>query len=140
MKLAIVGKGIVIAVCAALAASLYVAVISYVYMVFGIGTGFSSQAAALTLMLTLLGTFAIGLPVAVLTYLFSSKHMIRSPAVIVMIAMLSGIMCMLASFLLGREQGVLMLGIPAFVAVITFAVMGWYWVLKPQRVQGSDDA
>ena len=50
-----------------------------------------------------------------------------------MVAVLAGIMLMLASFVLADEAGVLVLGIPAFIAVITFAVLGWFWILRPMR-------
>ncbi len=97
------------------------------------GPGYTLESAARTLGPTLIGSFSIGLPVSMLTYLFSSKHLAQSPQTVAMVAVLAGIMMILASYAIGDEEAVLILGIPAFIAALTYGVLGWFWILKPLR-------
>lgn len=48
-----------------------------------------------------------------------------------MVAVLAGIMMILTSYVIGDEMGVLVLGIPAFLAALTYGILGWFWILKP---------
>ncbi|EAQ30195.1 hypothetical protein NAP1_05445 [Erythrobacter sp. NAP1] len=133
MNLALIGKAVIIALCAAVAAWGYVALLGFVHTMTTGEQQFSTEAALTTLGFSLLGSFAIGLPTALLTYFLSSRHLIYSPTTVMITGLLSGVMLVLASFVLGGEAGIVMLGVPALIAAITFAVLGWYWILKPKR-------
>ena len=50
-----------------------------------------------------------------------------------MIAVLAGIMMVLASYAIGEGGGILFLGIPAFLAALTYGILGWFWILRPLR-------
>ena len=135
--IALVAKGIVIATFAAAAAWAYL-------FAFTISRGEADglewafgDASRASFLFALLGTFAVGLPIALFTFRFSAQHLAQSVTTLAMVAVLAGIMLMLASFVLADEAGVLVLGIPAFIAVITFAVLGWFWILRPMRKGGS---
>ena len=126
-------KGIIIAALAAITAS------GYVYALFFFGSG-PDGAISTELLLTvfgvaLVGTYSIGLPIAFFTYRFSAQHMAKSVETLAMVAVLSGIMLIIASFVVGDRLGVMYLGIPAFIAAITFAVLGWFWILRPMRAR-----
>ncbi len=86
-----------------------------------------------TFHIALLGSYAVGLPVAVLVFAMSKKHLIQSPTTLFMIATLSGIMMALASLVIGDAGAALLFGMPSFIAAMTYAVLGWFWILKPLR-------
>ncbi|AWW74773.1 hypothetical protein CD351_10090 [Erythrobacter sp. KY5] len=133
MNLALIGKAVIIALCAAVAAWGYVALLGLVQTLLTGAPQFGQEAALTSFGFALLGSFAIGLPTALLTYFLSSRHLIHSPTTVMITGLLSGVMLILASFVLGGERGIVLLGVPAFIAAITFAVLGWYWILKPKR-------
>lgn len=81
----------------------------------------------------LVGSYTIGFPVALLTFQFSAKHMAQSPSVLVMIAALSAIMLVLASFAIGDANAAYWLGLPSVAAVLTYAALGWLWIIRPIR-------
>jgi hypothetical protein len=84
------------------------------------------------------GSFGIGFPVALLTFLFSWRHLAQSSATLAIVAVLAGIMMILTSYAIADEEGVFLLGIPAFVAALTYGILGWFWILKPlQRTLNS---
>ena len=37
----------------------------------------------------------------------------------------------LTSYAIADEEGVFLLGIPAFIAALTYGILGWFWILKP---------
>jgi len=88
--------------------------------------------------ISLLGNLLIGLPIALLLYRFFwrsreiglSKLLVTSNA----IAIFLGIIL----FVLGGNYNVLFFGFPIFLAANTFAIVGWFLVVKPQqyKVQG----
>lgn len=82
---------------------------------------------------SLTGSFAIGLPVALLVFWMSHRHLAASPTVLAMIVVLAGIMMLLASFVIGDAEGMIVLGVPAFLAAATFGVLGWFWIIRPMR-------
>lgn len=129
----LIGKSIVIAILAAVAAWSYLfALMLYQYGLEAANwaTGDASMASFLA---ALLGTFAVGLPIALFTFLWSGKHLAQSVTTLATVTVLAGIMLVLASYVLARDAGVLVLGIPAFLASLTFAVLGWFWILRPMR-------
>ncbi|MEM1289721.1 MAG: hypothetical protein AAGH60_15330 [Pseudomonadota bacterium] len=133
MTLAVIWKAVLIAVCAALSVLAYFALGSTLDGILDGGHGFTSDAAVGTLGAALFGSFTIGLPVALLTFLLSWRHLAQSPATLAMVAVLAGIMMILTSYVIGDEMGVLVLGLPAFVAALTYGILGWFWILKPLR-------
>ena len=133
MTLAIYVKSLAIAVCAALMATLYFGALSEIQHPSLAGYEMTWVRAGVTLMLTLFASFAIGLPIALLTFLFSSQHLAKSPTALAMVCVLAGIMMVLASFALADQRGVVTLGIPAFIAALTYGILGWFWILKPLR-------
>jgi hypothetical protein len=143
VALVFIGKSIVIAFAAAITAWLSVALSS---VLIGIPVAEQEVLAgvegaraanpdvwALAFMFALFGNFAVGLPVALLTYFLSARHLIQSPATLAMIAVLAGIMVILASFVLAKADGIVVLGLPGFASAITFALLGWFWIIKPKR-------
>ena len=138
--LGVIAKGVVIAICAAGAAVLSVALFAYAMEPDTAMREGKSQAWGLIFGFALLGSMAIGLPVALLTFIFASKHLAQSPATLAMIAVLAGIMLVLASFVVGDEAGVYLLGLPAFAASLTYALLGWFWVVRPLRKKPLGDA
>ena len=129
----IVGKGVVIAACAAVAAWLYIACLT---IHLGMAPGMewiACEASAGTFLFSLIGSLAIGLPIALLVFWMSGKHLRNSPATLAMIVVLAGIMMVLASFVIGDEEGVAVLGVPAFICAVTFGVLGWFWIIRPMR-------
>ena len=131
MTLRLIGKGIVIAFIAAAVA--WLSVVGY----FGVIDGelhldpnyYFVQAIPLALM----GSYCIGLPVALLTFVLSKDHLIRSPKTLATITALAGVMMVLAALTFGDEFTALVFGLPAAVAGAVFAVLGWFWILKPMR-------
>ncbi|MEP3051746.1 MAG: hypothetical protein ABJP48_02030 [Erythrobacter sp.] len=83
--------------------------------------------------LALLGSFAVGLPVALLTYFFAAKRLTSSPLTLLLIANLAGIVLILASFALADVFGAFFLGLPSWLAANVFGVIGWFWIVKPQK-------
>ncbi|MHA7818349.1 MAG: hypothetical protein ACX930_01745 [Erythrobacter sp.] len=134
--LTLIGKSITIAILAAVAAWAYL----YAFTLSRDGLQALDwalgEASIASFLMALLGTFAVGLPVALFTYRFSAAHLAQSFTTLATVAVLAGIMLVLASYVLAREAGVLVLGIPAFIASITFALLGWFWILKPMRKGG----
>lgn len=129
--LSLAGKGIAIAIFAAIAAWAYHFVVA---LQIGHGVEWArGSESALAFSVALVGTFAIGLPVAFFAYRFSALHMAKSFVTLAMVAVLSGIMLILASYVVADRAGVLVLGIPAFIAALTFGLLGWFWILRPQE-------
>ncbi|MEL7518856.1 MAG: hypothetical protein AAFN48_07875 [Pseudomonadota bacterium] len=96
--------------------------------------GLSGLPAALAaLPFALMGSICVGLPVAVLTFLFAGRHLASSPTTLAMVATLAGIMMVLTSYAIAEEAGVVTLGIPAFIAALTYGILGWFWIIKPIR-------
>ena len=127
MNLGVLAKSIVIAVCAGFAASAYLAGFDHLVDDQLSGRGILETmiigAVALSVML--------GLPIALLVFWMAHKHLVQSPNTLAMIALLAGIMMVLASFVIGERQGVILLGVPASIAAVTYALLGWLWILKP---------
>ena len=131
--LVFIAKGIVIAICAAVAAWAYLFAFT-LYREEGAGLDWAiGEASVATFLFALLGTFAVGLPIALFTFRFSAGHLAQSFTTLAMVAVLAGIMLVLASFVVGDRAGVLVLGIPAFIAALTFGLLGWFWILRPMR-------
>ena len=86
-----------------------------------------------TVTTALLGSYAIGFPVALLTFQFSGRHMAQSPSELVMIAALSGAVLVMASYAIADREGAYWLGLPSVAAVMAFAGLGWLWIVRPMR-------
>ncbi|BDW82647.1 hypothetical protein MACH24_20850 [Erythrobacter sp. Dej080120_24] len=129
MTLAVFGKAMIIAIVAALIAWAYLLAFSE------ISGGDSVAPGSREIMLygSLTGSFAIGLPVALLVFWMSHRHLAASPTTLAMIVVLAGIMMLLASFVIGDAEGMIVLGVPAFLAAATFGVLGWFWIIRPMR-------
>ncbi|MEM7700573.1 MAG: hypothetical protein AAF251_01415 [Pseudomonadota bacterium] len=133
MSLAIFLKAIAIAICAGLAA--------WGYFVAGsLGGGGladdlprSIEVGIWLLWPTLFASFTIGFPVALLTFVLARRHLVQSPTTLAMVTVLAGIMMVLTSYWIAEEDGVLALGIPAFIAALTYGILGWFWIIKPMQ-------
>lgn len=133
MTIAIFFKAIVIAVCAGLAAWAY-------FIAGSLGGGGladdlskSIEVGLWLLWPTLFASFTIGFPVALLTFVLARRHLVQSPTTLAMATVLAGIMMVLTSYWIAEEGGVLALGIPAFIAALTYGILGWFWILRPLR-------
>ena len=106
--LSLVAKGVVIAICAAVAAWAYLVALT-LYQGNGAGGAawITGEASRASFLVALLGTFAVGLPIPLFTFRFSGKHLAQSFTSLAMVAVLAGIMLLLASFVLADEAGVI---------------------------------
>ncbi|MEM7778932.1 MAG: hypothetical protein AAF697_00915 [Pseudomonadota bacterium] len=128
MTVSVIPKFAFIAVIAAVAAWLPVA-ISFAFD----GPVLGAKFYLALLLPALIGSFGIGLPVALVTFHLSWRHLVYEPSTLIIIATLAGVMMMLTSFVLLGDEGLLALGLPSFVASATFAILGWFWILRPLR-------
>ena len=129
MSLNLLAKSVLIALLAALSAWAYLLVLS----LYTGGQVATSGYRATMLYGSLIGSFSIGLPIALLTYWMSHRHLKASPRTLAMISLLAGVMMLLASYAIGDRAAAVMLGIPAFFAATTFGIFGWFWIVKPAR-------
>ena len=130
MTLAVFAKFLVTAVCAGfLAASFLVVIEGEEYL--------TNELIGGLVAVSVMSSFLIGLPVALLIFALSWRQLMNSPTQMAMTTVLAGIMMVLTSFAIGDEAGVLLLGIPAFIAALTYGILGWFWILKPQRKANS---
>ncbi len=130
--LSFLGKSILIALCAGMASWFYLILLASFYPTWEM----DGEALGGTFFYTALGSLVIGLPIALLTFWMSRRHLVKSPTTLAMIAVLAGIMMVLASFVIGDRNGVIVLGIPAFVSACTFGLLGWFWIVRPMRGEG----
>ena len=130
MTLAVFAKFLVTAVCAGfLAASFLVVIEGEEYL--------TNELIGGLVAVSVMSSFLIGLPVALLIFALSWRQLMNSPTQMAMTTVLAGIMMVLTSFAIGDEAGVLLLGIPAFIAALTYGILGWFWILKPLRKANS---
>ncbi|MEO0461869.1 MAG: hypothetical protein AAF127_01980 [Pseudomonadota bacterium] len=92
-----------------------------------------SDPGGLLFALALIGSFGIGLPVALLVLWLAGKQIAQNPQILAMIVALSAIMLMLASFAVGGEIAMFTLGLPSALAALTYGILGWFWILRPLR-------
>ena len=85
--------------------------------------------------LALLGSFAVGLPIALLCLFLAGKQLRRSPSTVFLMANCAGFVLLTSSALLGDEFGLIFLGVPSIIAANIFAALGLFWILKPERDQ-----
>lgn len=129
MSLPVLGKSILIAFVGTIVVWVYAS--TYLQYA-GTDQGFPSYHDKI-FQVALLGNFVIGLPIALLVFWLAHKHLVRSPTTLAMVSVLAGIMMILASFAMGDSEAVLALGLPAFVAALTYGLLGWFWILRPMR-------
>ncbi|MEO1648272.1 MAG: hypothetical protein AAFR32_05580 [Pseudomonadota bacterium] len=132
MSVAIAAKLLAIGFVAALAASIAFGALLTL-------NGALNQTAYNAFSIAVLGSYAIGFPVAFLTFTFAGQHMASSPSIIAMIAALSSVMLLLASFAIGDAGAMYWLGIPSVIAVATYAVLGWFWIVRPMQKSNRGD-
>ena len=137
MTLGVFVKALVIAVCAGLTAWSYFAAGWAADGLLFDDPSRSFDRGIWLLWPTLFGSFTIGLPVALLTFLLSWRHLVQSPTTLAIVTVLAGIMMILTSYAIGKEGGVLALGIPAFIAALTYGILGWFWILRPLRASAT---
>ena len=135
MKPAMIGKAVLMPVCAAMAAWSYVMVLQLIAS----GVEYLNIEVALAVFaVSLMGNFIIGLPIALLLFFLSTNQLFGSPTTLVITVVLTVIVMILATFIFGGDAAVLVFGIPASISAMTFAVLGWHWVIKPMRVAKND--
>lgn len=125
----LIGKSVAIAVVAALVAWLPMAVL----VTWDMDLELRVPTAIRLLSVSLLGTLAIGLPVTLLTYFLARKELEKSFKTVLLTANLAGIVMLLVTTVLGNLFGGFVFGIPSILAANTFAVLGWFWIIKPHR-------
>ena len=128
--LSLLGKALVIAICAAVTPALTLAVVS---AVLENGGAMSLQATYSLFAVSLLGSFMIGFPVAMLVYFMAWRHLVRFPTTLVLITFLSVVVMTIASFVIGGAGGIAFLGLPAAFAAVTYAGLGYLWIIRPMR-------
>ncbi|MBV7260013.1 hypothetical protein [Erythrobacter crassostreae] len=80
-----------------------------------------------------LGSYAVGFPIALLVYFLAGEQLARWPSTIFVIGVLSAVMITLASFTLADRYAALLFGGGSLFAALTYATLGWFWVIKPQQ-------
>jgi len=125
--LVLLGKSILIATCAGIAAWLPVALTLF-------GTDFGASFPLIYL--ALLGSFAVGLPIALLTLFLAGKAMSDRIGTVMTAANCGGFMLLLVTAVLGGPFGVLYYGVPSWIAANVFGLLGWFLILKPMREAG----
>jgi len=131
VTLAVLGKSILIALVAAIAAW------AFPMLYFAIEEG-SIDLGPTSLMrqasfIALMGSYCVGLPIALVTYFLARQHLMRSPNTLFTIAFLASVMMVLVCLVFGDAFVALVFGVPAAIAAWVFAVLGWLWILKPQH-------
>ena len=81
----------------------------------------------------MLGSFAVGLPVALLVFWLAGGQLAQNPSILAMVIALSCVMLLLASFVIGGVPVMFLYGLPCVLAALTYGVLGWLWILKPMR-------
>ena len=129
------GKALIIALCAAIAAWLPVAML----FAFAAGMGVDDLQAVLIRFFSFaaLGSFAVGLPVALLTFQLAGHQLASKMSNVFVAANLGGVMLLLVTALLGETFGALFYGLPCVIAANIYALLGWFWILKPMREASS---
>ncbi|MEP3420708.1 MAG: hypothetical protein ABJN35_03165 [Erythrobacter sp.] len=122
--LAVIGKANIVALLAAVAAWLPMGILFYSS---NGGLNFN------LLLLALLGSFAVGLPVALLCFFMAGDYLRRSPKTVFLMANFAGIMLMLTSYAFADSFGLVFFGGPSLIAANVFAALGYLWIIKPQR-------
>lgn len=95
--------------------------------------GFTMTEIWLGLQVALLGTFIVGLPIALLTYFLARKQLAASPTTVFLVANFAGAVMLIVTVLLGDVFGGIFVGIPSWIAANTFAVLGYFWIIRPER-------
>lgn len=131
--LSLLGKSMLIALAASAAALAPVGVATLFTSIAQSDPLLSVQSVSFMWMVALLGSFAIGLPVALLTHMLAGKHIVRFPSTLALIAGLAIIVMTIASFVVAGAAGIVYLGLPAAFACLTFAGLGWIWIIRPNR-------
>lgn len=130
MNLALLGKALVIALLSGIAAWLPMALL----LLWGIDTELRLSFGLRLLLFALLGSFAVGLPIALLTFHLSARELAKKPTTVFLAANLAGAILMFVTYLLGGPFGAVFYGVPSLIAANTFAALGWYMILQPTRV------
>ena len=133
MILRLIGKFLVIAFLAGLAA--WVPFLFYVEM---LGMDWVKGGPAMDnhligLRIAMLGTFAVGLPIAIMVYFLARDSLVREPRTLLTIALLSGVMIALTGLVLEDVEAAWQMGLPTLAAAGTFAALGYIWIIKPMR-------
>ncbi|MEM7664476.1 MAG: hypothetical protein AAF250_01345 [Pseudomonadota bacterium] len=129
MNLTLIGKALLIAFAAAVAAWLPMAALLTIDTEWALKAPYGLK----LFQIALLGSFAIGLPVALMIYALAGRSLAAMPSTIFLIGLTSGLVLIVTSFFVAGEIGVLFLGMPSFFAANTFAVLGWFFVIRPMR-------
>ena len=113
-----------------------------VYLLFGLDMSSRLQPsfAGGLFQIALAGSFGIGLPIALATFMMARRHLASSPSTLVLIVLLVGVMIALTSLVLLDASAAFLFGIPSLLAAATYAVLGWLWVLRPMRVSAEHEA
>jgi len=136
--LILLGKSIVIATLAGLAAMVPQLLYAFVFGIKDTGAQLSGEAWRMLFATALAASFIVGLPVALLTFFFAGKHIVRFPITLLLIAGLAIIMMTLASFVVAGSLGIAMFALPAALAAAAYAVVGYLWIIKPLGAAGGD--
>ncbi|MEP1420639.1 MAG: hypothetical protein ABJK59_02580 [Erythrobacter sp.] len=120
-------KAALVAICAALIAGVPMSVL----LTLDVDSGFKLEAASKLIGFALMGSVLVGLPIALLTYFLAAQRLSKSISIVLLAANLAGAMMVLACVALGGAFAALFLGLPSVLAANAYAVLGWFWILKP---------
>lgn len=126
-RLSLAGKLAAIAAIAALAAWLPPAVL----VGWGIDANLRLPLAVNLLVVAMAGSFVLGLPVAAMFIAIAGRTFDGGLAGLLGLGAATGLVLLVMTGALGGQFGALFLGGPAFIAAMVYAVLGWFWILKP---------
>ena len=85
----------------------------------------------------LVATLLIGFPVATLVVAFSGRQLARSVETLAITVLLVCVMLLLSAYWIAGSFGILFFGLPSVMAALTYAVLGWFLILRPMRENGN---
>ena len=129
MNSGVLAKSILIAACAAAIAWLPVGIMFTAEM----GPEIVMSGLGLLFKFAMLGSFAVGLPIALLVFWLAGGQLAQNPSILATVVALSCVMLLLASFVIGGVPVMFLNGLPCVLAALTYGVLGWLWILKPMR-------
>ncbi len=89
------------------------------------------------LFFSLPASLLIGLPIAFLSFVLAQERLQGSPGTIFLMANLAGVVMLLTCYALAGLLFVIYFGGPAVIAANVYAVLGWFWVVKPMGAAQS---
>jgi hypothetical protein len=83
-------------------------------------------------------TLIIGLPVAFLCFVLTHRKIANSPGIVFLMANLAGVVMVLTCYFAFGYNSMFSFGLPAVLAANVYAILGWFWVVKPMGLAAAE--